>query len=253
MEEILLRLQTLENELKKEREINRTLQFQIADMNEDVNLLKEKNEIILTKYNEVTESCQQMNSTLIDQRVCNIEKHLCSFEKTNRYTIKINRVQFFKDDYSNVNRIEEYKSFISNKTDFTMYHFNSFMYGEPAAERRVLISNDKFMNRLNNADVLVLEKGDSINDKPDSSGIIHQSIDISKQKDYILCRTNQLNEYISSINGTNNIPSYISLNHFNIGNNSYFVGSRIKDTNNVRSLNSNKIYTFNGFSYELVN
>ncbi len=47
MEEILLRIQTLENELKKEREINRILQFQIADINEEfTNKIKLNNEEI---------------------------------------------------------------------------------------------------------------------------------------------------------------------------------------------------------------
>ena len=53
MEEILMRLQKLENEtntlkseLKKEREINRTLQFQISDMNEQLIIVTEKNQNI---------------------------------------------------------------------------------------------------------------------------------------------------------------------------------------------------------------
>ncbi len=41
MEEILLRLQKLESELKKEREINRILQLQIADINEEIFSIKE--------------------------------------------------------------------------------------------------------------------------------------------------------------------------------------------------------------------
>ncbi len=39
----------LKNELKKEREINRDLQLQIADMNKEVNFLKGKNMIIVQK------------------------------------------------------------------------------------------------------------------------------------------------------------------------------------------------------------
>jgi hypothetical protein len=53
MEEILIRLQKLENELKKEREINRNLQFQIADMNEELFNLKEENSKIYFELNNL--------------------------------------------------------------------------------------------------------------------------------------------------------------------------------------------------------
>ncbi len=79
MEEILLRVQKLEDEIKKEREINRLLQFQISSINDEC---IEKFNIL----NEKIENIEQL-STSLNKRIENISLNKQNDENDDESTI----------------------------------------------------------------------------------------------------------------------------------------------------------------------
>ncbi len=77
MEEILNRITKIEEELKKEREINRTLQFQIADMNEKIDEITNdfEKKLILSKeeFQLFLENQKSFINNIIENNNSNIE------------------------------------------------------------------------------------------------------------------------------------------------------------------------------------
>jgi hypothetical protein len=88
MEEFLIRLQKLEDEVKREREINHTLQLQIADINEKIEENKEENYINLEDHGYIIhiikEDLDQYTSDIIE-----IEDKKYTFNEISSYCIPI--------------------------------------------------------------------------------------------------------------------------------------------------------------------
>jgi hypothetical protein len=226
MEEILIRLQKLENktndlksELKKEREINRTLQLQIADMNEQIITLSE------TKV---------LESINVEKRVNNIERHLNSSEILDIKYCGFNQNQICVIQFiSNGMHVSRYKDFVSYKADDRISSENRFYVYSTRKHTGEICSfaiPEKLFNKLNQL-VIFMTSG-----RPSSCGNVQiYSVDIDNQQNYIICRVNKKS------------PLQIIDNY-------YFIGIVVNnDINNVISFFTNEKYTFNGFSYELVN
>ncbi len=115
MEEILLRIQTLENELKKEREINRTLQFQIADMNEEITEFKNSkdNNIILQNIVDIKQILEK--NSLFQLQIINMNE-------------EINQLKKAKDDNKNIlQNIIDIKKSINNNIDYEKISKNHYV------------------------------------------------------------------------------------------------------------------------------
>jgi hypothetical protein len=108
MEEILLRIQKLEDEIKKEREINRLLQFQISSINEEyvdkLNIFTEKvnniEQLLINlnkKMENIVENIPIEESDIEDSKIkYNFESN---FEtETKKGTTKISTNDIFKKD-----------------------------------------------------------------------------------------------------------------------------------------------------------
>ncbi len=112
MDEILLRLQTLENELKKEREINRTLQFQIADMNEEITEFKNSkdNNIILQNIVDIKQILEK--NSLFQLQIINMNEEINQLKKTQDDNIDYEKIS--KNHYVDmlIDNLKQYITYI---------------------------------------------------------------------------------------------------------------------------------------------
>ncbi len=215
MEEILIRLQKLENELKKEREINRTLQFQIADMNEEISTLKNnKIELQVNKIEKYLHSIDNikdieiMNNTNIIVKSVNLQKSV----KANFY---------FNNCIKN-----KYLEYTSNESIFysiqTGIHPKYQSLFDSYLGLNILIPK----NKLHSLNQITVFKGEN----PSNMGSLY-CINIDKQDRIILCRVN--------------------FGPIQFGNNFYIIGKVLhNDKNHIISYHTDKNYVFNGFTYE---
>ncbi len=122
MEKILNRIIKIEEELKKEREINRTLQFQIADMNEKIEQITNdfEKKLILSKeeFQLFLENQKSYINNIIENNNLNIE--------TIDYMIVDKNI--FKDFALGHCSQEEFDLFIKNKDKEIIYYKNISNY-----------------------------------------------------------------------------------------------------------------------------
>jgi hypothetical protein len=159
MEDILIRLQKLEDEVKRERDINRTLQLQISEMNEEKEKEKNQNTFDSDKYNELSKKIVNIEKNLnqfitlfhssksvsqtIEDKIKNIESKVKIIETS------IKKFEYSNDSYyskGNSNRIKlsEYVSLFCGHYQFNL--FSSGLTPISNEEKKIILLYSCLMN-----------------------------------------------------------------------------------------------------------
>ncbi len=264
MEEILLRIQTLENELKKEREINRILQFQIADINEEfTNKIKLNNEEINDlKINFLNQKEEKplLKETIVNNSLVNDKKinHL-----SNNYIYFMN--DFIKTCIQN-NDFSLKQIMINNGfNDFKLhnYDFLSVKKSYSACVDENLLSSVRhklsfYCDLEKNRRGYNLPQGTEIHNKISQLKMLSRK---NKYEKYYLINERTLEIFIFDKSSTSDWPTRIgyafevntNYSYIEYKNKNYIIGKPVKDENDniiIECIETKAL--FNPFTHNLI-
>ncbi len=268
MEEILNRIKKIEEELKKEREINRTLQFQIADMNEKIEEnskikeeLKKEYKInynlqieIINLYKKIEE-----DNKIKDKKIQKIQKYIDSVEYINifdflNHGLRKSKVEFVNDNneiiFNYNNHLSDDIFYIIKDVDRIIGNIylkiNTNKYNWHYCRGEYIVPNPLF--------VLFLNNNENIQDfNKLTVYLIHQRhLNGHKNNAY----TSELGHMIDlSVVTINEIYKLIlcrvNCGYITISNQQFIVGMYSDNIDKVTCIKTGDIYNFNGYRYLL--